>query len=86
MIDPRELDMVWEPPDADVDRGVKVRCTNAACTAGTKSAADALESGLWWHPTTFSEYQGEVPHGGIVHFHEDDAFDCETCGQEGEEF
>lgn len=63
-------DDYYEPPDPPVDESVKLRC--AGC-------------GEEWHPEVEWEYQGEVPHGGMVSFYTDDAFDCPSCGEEGEE-
>lgn len=74
----------WEPSDPQVDEAVQVRCVNPECWMYYDPEKENCP-GETWHPRTFSEYQGVPPHGGIVEFHEDEAFDCAECGHEGEE-
>jgi hypothetical protein len=69
----------------DSDASVKVRCTNAACSEYTHDDEDALEFGLWWHPRTFTEYQGERPHGGYVLVYSMESHCCPECNIEGVE-
>jgi hypothetical protein len=56
-----------------------------ACSEYTFDDNDALEFNIWWHPQTFTEYQGERPHGGLVQFYTDGAFECPECSREGVE-
>lgn len=63
-------EMDIEPPDPPTDEHVTVRCE---------------ECEEEWHPEVEYEYQGEIPHGGMVAFYTDDAFDCPSCGKPGEE-
>jgi hypothetical protein len=74
----------YEDPDPPVDEGTTLRCPNPECDL-YYDPEDEGPRGETWHPEIFFEYQGVVPHGGIVSFHEDDAFDCDECGTEGVE-
>jgi hypothetical protein len=67
------------------DESVKLRCTNPACAGYTHDDEDALEFRIWWHPATYTEYQGVFPHGGRVQVYTDGAFECQECQQEGVE-
>jgi hypothetical protein len=77
----------WEPPDPPEDTSTTIRCTNQNCFMyfDPEEATRHTRHGATWHPTTFTEYQGVEPHGGPVQFHEDDAFNCPACGEEGRE-
>jgi hypothetical protein len=64
------FDFDVEPPDPPVDEHVTVRCEECEET---------------WHPTVEYEWQGIPEMGGMVAFYTEDAFDCPSCGQAGEE-
>lgn len=58
----------FDPP---TDESTRLVCPNPDC-----------DNGEVWSPRTFSEYQGEVPHGGMVTYHDEDDLYCEFCGAE----
>lgn len=60
----------YEDPDGPVDDSVIVVCEDCDET---------------WNPEVFFEYQGVTPHGGMVSFYTDDAFECGSCGKDCED-
>lgn len=76
-------DDYYEPPDSPMDESVTLRCPNPECWMYFDP--EGPEIGETWHPTTFSEYQGAPPHGGMVSFYDEDSWLCEECVTEGVE-
>ena len=62
----------YDPP---LDESVTLRCEDDGCPAG----------GETFHPELEHEYQGDYPHGGVVAFYVEGAFDCPECGKLGKE-
>ena len=80
-------DDYYEPPDPLVDEHTQLRCINPKCFMFEEFEDPESRAcgGGTWHPEIEYEYQGEIPHGGMVSFYVEDSHDCPECGQPGEE-